>query len=265
VGVQSVCKALLKNNTLESLDLDSNKFTPPAVNLLFETLHHVDSLKEISLRANDLDGSIAPAISKALEVGHLQVLNLRRNRLGDVGVSRIAQALEHCQTLEKLYLSSNRIGNVGCANVCACLAKNTSVKRIGLDMNNIEDDGAKSFADMLKINRTLLHADMSMNEFVGPGCCALADAMQLNPTLIELQLSRSQLSTKEPLNRIGYKIRQNKAAAGVDEDTTGFTPRAGRETPEKTPRSPIVTPGRAPESTKPDSSGTAATGGAGAL
>lgn len=239
IGVKRLCEALLKNNAIESLDLDSNRFTITGANLLFETVNHVGNLKELHLRANDLTPNVTPAVAKTLETSSLQVLNLRRNLLGDTGVSRIAAALVKpgCK-LKKLLLSSNRIGNLGCTNLADALVRNSTLERLDIDMNCIEDEGAMSMAELFKTNRILKYVDMSMNEIMGPGCSAMADALKDNSTLLELKLSKSQVVAKEATMEIHVKMRKNKMNAGIE------TTRSGREAQPEQPVGGSGAPGQ---------------------
>lgn len=60
-------------------------------------------------------------------------------------------------TLELLDLTGNKIGNIGVKAICEALLDNTSLKVLNIKDNQITDEGAKAIAHLLSINKGLLH------------------------------------------------------------------------------------------------------------
>ena len=84
----------------------------------------------------------AISISKMMMVNHsLQVLDMRYNKIGDDGISAIAEMLGNCKIIE-LYVSGCGITLTGARSLAAALSSSHTIRQLWLGNNPITVEGA---------------------------------------------------------------------------------------------------------------------------
>ena len=125
-------------------------------------------------------------------------LDLRYNRLTDVGGKRIADFLTQSGcTLEQVILSCNEIGPEGGAAIGNAIASNQSVKRLRVNGNKIGNAGGMAFAAALQTNSTLRLLDLGDTDQKTESVIALATVLNHNPSLLCLNVNNPLLFSQE--------------------------------------------------------------------
>merc|ERR1712048_316722 len=90
-------------------------------------------------------------------------LNLHGAKLGDVGASRIAEAIERSSTLRQLSLENCAIGDAGAMRLADALERNKSLAEISLVGNSIGDAGTMRLMAALERTDSIQSLDLAGN------------------------------------------------------------------------------------------------------
>lgn len=185
----------------KSLDSDFNFFDKEWRGVFVETLKVTTSLQTLNLKCNRIDDVGAKDLSEALAVNtSLQELYLGCNKINGAGAKYLSEALKVNNNLQQFELWGNQIGVEGAKDLSDALKVNTSLKRLNLGCNRIDAAGAKELSDALKANTSLQQLNLWGNYISGAGA-DLGAALQFNFTLLELELDIDEQSIKECLVR----------------------------------------------------------------
>lgn len=224
---------LLRNNTLQKLDLSQKNLEPKDLKSIVEALKRNTSLRELDLSSNYLqEGVIAQILDASSSI---VTLNLRHNLIcanlqlreewGQKPVEAFAQnlvpALAYHQSLRKLDVSVNRMGN-RCASVLAqALQANHAITHVNLEFNEISDSVIiaqflrhpsiqilnlawnhvggnidEMVLAALAGNTALISLDLTENTLQNKDAKALAKAISTNTTLKKLELGQNLIEAK---------------------------------------------------------------------
>jgi Ran GTPase-activating protein (RanGAP) involved in mRNA processing and transport len=114
----------------------------------------------------------------------LTMLNIRRAKIGDAGVTDIGKALEENPTLLELELARNDIASAGAKNLTSSLQKNHTLRWLSIEENaDMKAKGAGYFAELLKITTSLAFLNLSSTGVRDAGAEAIAAAICANHKL----------------------------------------------------------------------------------
>ena len=126
-------------------------------------------------------------------------LDIRKNYIGDEGVTELAQALKHSLTIVHIDLSSNEIGPKGGSKLLKGLANNHSITSVDLSShqgshrNRILAKGIKEIDVLLKRNKILTILNLAGNCIKAEGLAYIADGIAENNTLMSLNLGQNEI------------------------------------------------------------------------
>ena len=113
-------------------------------------------------RLSDLDIS---ELMDALEINEsVKALDLTNQYIGDSSAQRIGDALQDNLDLKYLNLQGNYIGNKSLSYLMKGLAENETVEKLNLAMNCIGDEGLDESLHVLISNSTLKSLDLRYND-----------------------------------------------------------------------------------------------------
>ena len=135
---QEIFKAYQKNGNLTVLRITNANLQNGGDRVIVDTLRNCRNLSEISLRNCDISAEqLLPMVDAIREHNMLEVLDLHRNN----------------------------IGNVGCEAIATLLADpNCNIRDLGLDTNTIDNEGATAIANSLKTNNKLQRLYLGGNQ-----------------------------------------------------------------------------------------------------
>jgi len=138
-------------------------------------------------------GSKPEFVREILVVAPWRELNLRTNRIDDVGAGTVSEFLKYNTTLTKLNLGDNKIGDDGAGLLSEVLIKNSTVTELNLEENNVKHLG-KMLGDLLKVNTTLKILNLRNNHIGREGGISLCDSLKKNSTLTTLNLTKIEMN-----------------------------------------------------------------------
>jgi Ran GTPase-activating protein (RanGAP) involved in mRNA processing and transport len=156
-------------------------------------------ISTLNLLSNGVDDSVLAAKTKSLTAcRYITMLLFRSNKITDVGMTALAQALKNNTTVKEIYLDLgwNKVGIAGWTSFSAALARNTSVETLTIS-NSLSDDGAVVLFEAVKSNATLVKLDLGNNSIGQNGAAMLAEALECNTSLSTLDLSYNAIRDVE--------------------------------------------------------------------
>lgn len=133
-GVYALAAAVSNaQNTIEDLDLGCNGFGSDAVAALGVAIGS-GHLRSLGLRNDDLRPGDVPALCARFGQTGLRALDLRKNKLGDAGVTLLARALTTDESVTSIDLRSNSVTSVGLRELALALGDNVTVVELDLGM-----------------------------------------------------------------------------------------------------------------------------------
>lgn len=223
-------------------NLDKNHLRPKT----FGMVKRNGSEAAIDIRNFSMGDKYAEAFSHGLKhFHHLEILNLKSNRLTDVGNEKILNGLEIKQ-IKHLNLAENKVGPKSLEKIvemmsvydcklkslnlekthftatlipglCNCLTFNKRLTKLVLAKNGLTDATTKYFKDMLMQNISLKILDLHWNNFGPQGAINIFDGIAKNTTLMVLDLSWNSIG-KSTLSSeiIGKSLKTNYTLAHLD-------------------------------------------------
>lgn len=167
----AICSGLVKNKTLQILDLSHNRIGNSTAHALELLLYSGETLREIHLANNDIRDTGAAMLARGLQANAgLQLLDLRINRIDTAG---------------------------GCA-LLAALAQNSTLTALSLSANHLGPDAARAARDALPSNSTLVSLHLSSNALGEIGGQHLAHAIQhSSQALVDVEVRESGIAPQE--------------------------------------------------------------------
>ena len=151
-------------------------------------------LRDAFLRNQRLREVHIACLAEAVKVNTtLTQLDLRDNNIGDAGATSLAEAMKVNTTLTQLVLRQNNIGDAGAASLAEAMKVNTTLTQLDLLGNNIGDAGATSLAEAMKVNTTLTQLVLWQNSIGDAGATSLGKAMKVNTALTQLVLWQNNI------------------------------------------------------------------------
>eukprot|EP00931_Biecheleriopsis_adriatica_P019886 TRINITY_DN13428_c0_g1_i1.p1 TRINITY_DN13428_c0_g1~~TRINITY_DN13428_c0_g1_i1.p1 ORF type:complete len:257 (-),score=25.89 TRINITY_DN13428_c0_g1_i1:57-827(-) len=127
-------------------------------------------LQTLGLNENEaIRCSGAECLAASLRFSQLSVLGLSACGIRSPGCVVLAQALQHHQTMTRLFLNGNLICDTGAIQMAAMLCVNRRLLRLGLGFNCLGDAGSESLRASLRMNDVLERLCMFGNSGITAG------------------------------------------------------------------------------------------------
>jgi len=159
------------NSVLQMINIESCKVNDEGAMALADT----GTLATLCIRLNSLTDLALESFASNLLRRQLQVLNLKGNRVSDIGVLSLCHVLGSCQHLRVLNLRNNKVTCIGASALAQAIDSHAcGVKVLRLRSNLIRDVGAK---DLSVVVDKLHELDLDQNKLTDIGKEALEAAM----------------------------------------------------------------------------------------
>jgi hypothetical protein len=199
------------NDTLLELNLGCNCLTDDSGTQIARALLMNTTLKALSLQANYLRIPTATAIGDLLgnDACHLESLDLSRNYIEEEGGTSLAIGLRTNTRLKSLFLSETRITRTTCDFFASTLTLNRSLERLVIAGNKMDDQGCLGLAEALEVNTTLKSLNLYGNQIGNVGAVALSRALEANSSLEQLNLASNRVLTMESCIALEETMKKN--------------------------------------------------------
>ena len=178
-GAAAFGDALSSNPPLQVLALDMSSVDDDGAVGLARGLQNTKHLRELRLGGMSARASESAAVDQDLSL----------QRIGDEGVRAIADSLRRGQgVLEVLDLSRGNVGDVGAAALAEYMKADSSLKILRLQDNKIGDEGARMLAHALQKHGVLEEMHLRHNSIHTEGGVAMLAALRSNPRMHQLVL-----------------------------------------------------------------------------
>jgi len=205
-GIVALCDALRGNVTLTSLDLggirgiNRNHVGGRGAEALGNLLATNAVLHSLDVSSNGLGLEGCGLVAAGLQQNHaLRRLYLASNNIGPDGCRLLASVVQDCR-LELLDLRRNSIGDVGAAHVAAAFKPGTdggeAIVTLMLEHNEIREAGARALAPTVRTSQSLRHLYLSHNN-MGPGLAVVFEALRDNRKLQSLHAVQTGIQEAE--------------------------------------------------------------------
>ena len=197
---------------VKSLTNEVNKNAGRGTNVLLEAIN------ECKREKDDFHSQLAKLFGTGLKLTSLHLLN---NRVGDAGVTSIAEAIKVNKTLTDLKLSWNGFGDADATCIAEAIKVNKTLIHLFLSGDGIGDVGASSIAEAIKVNKKLNNLFLSSNGIGDAGATSIAEAIKVNKTLTNLQLFYIRISDAGATS-IAEAIKVNKTLTNLNLSGNGI-------------------------------------------
>ncbi|XP_065902513.1 protein NLRC3-like [Dysidea avara] len=168
-----------------------------SVDSLVTALGTAPLMQEVDVSQNKLGPIGVQKIAQAIkDMPRLKSLIMRGNDINDVAAIALADSLENKIGLEILNLCANEILSTGAIVISKSLQENKTLKVLDLQNNGIELDAAPGLSCMLVSKTNLLELNLSQNSLGTEGMIIIASALQKITTLKALNVSSNKILTK---------------------------------------------------------------------
>lgn len=157
-GIRHLASGLANNRTLEQLWLFGNRAADEGAAHLASALRFC-KLEALGLERNGITPKGCEALGLAItyESCCLKWLRLQHNRLGDEGVTHIANALHDNRTLTKLQLRDTGVGSQGCMALASAIRVHPQLFSLGLEDNNLTSASTTPLVRAMDASPVLQH------------------------------------------------------------------------------------------------------------
>ncbi|KRZ77122.1 Protein phosphatase 1 regulatory subunit 37 -like protein [Trichinella papuae] len=196
-SLTALARVLRMQMSLTCLNLEKCSLGGKSLMLLAGALRVNNAVRELYLGENGLSPVDGISLFNLLFANRsLEVLDLRSNRLEDIGVGHICDALKHAEVVKRsrlasLCLRNNKITANGLAFIVSMLAVNRTVRCLDLSQNTIGNEGMTLFKESLIKSKSLEKLFLQATQITCPGAIALAECLADSKSLISLDLRRN--------------------------------------------------------------------------
>ncbi|XP_076392049.1 uncharacterized protein LOC100877744 isoform X2 [Megachile rotundata] len=186
--IRPLCEALMKNHSVETVDLTGNWLSEDAC-------YHLNDL----LRTNNV----------------ITTLLLAGCQIGPKGAAKLYDGLTRNVTLTTLDLSNCNIGSEGLDHIASAMSNNESIHNLSLNNNHLDESCADTLQKLLS-SYMLQYLDLSWNSlYTADTWRKMCRALESNEALVDLDLSWNALG-KECVPHLRRLLQRSLALKKLD-------------------------------------------------
>ncbi|KRX21742.1 Protein phosphatase 1 regulatory subunit 37 -like protein [Trichinella nelsoni] len=227
-SLTALARVLRVQMSLTCLNLEKCSLGGKSLMLLAGALRVNNVVRELYLGENGLSPVDGISLFNLLFANRsLEVLDLRSNRLEDIGVGHICDALKHAEVVKRSHLASlclrnNKITANGLAFIVSMLAGNRTVRCLDLSQNTIGNEGMILFKESLIKSKSLEKLFLQATQITCPGAIALAECLADSKSLISLDLRRNPGIKTAGLLALHAALRINSSLVSLSLDPSCY-------------------------------------------
>ena len=181
-------------------------------------IKHLNTLENLNLKSNRLTDIGSEKILKSLDVKQIKRINLSENRLGENSVNKITNMFSFydCK-LKHLNLEKTNVSASMIQSLCTSLLYYRRLTKLILAKNHLSDVSTRYLRDMLQNNSSLKVLDLHWNNFTPYGGGLLFEGLAQNKTLKSFDISWNSIGRSKLTAEIISKcVKQNTVLAHLD-------------------------------------------------
>lgn len=181
-------------------------------------LKHYPLLETLNLKSNRLTDMGNEKILNNVELRQIKHINLAENKIGPKSLEKIVEmiSISECR-LKSLNLEKTHITAKLIPDLCNSLIYNKRLTKLVLAKNGLTDIATKYFKDLLAQNISLKILDLHWNNFGPQGAMNIFDGLVKNNTLMVLDVSWNSMGkSKLSAESIGKALKSNYTLAHLD-------------------------------------------------
>lgn len=249
-GARAIATAI-QECPLKKLDLTSNEIGVEGAVALANALRDC-GLESLLIGRNQIATLGAKYLASVLKEGGtiLKTLDISRNRIGDLGLIAIAEALPHT-SLDSLQLENNEITVEGVKKLCAalklmtkarqaefqrklhlqrstssiCSSESDSAIHLGslyLGYNHLKDDSAREISDVIR-SSSVEKVMLNNNEISDEGAVDLASAIKESNTIMVVDLQHNRQIGAKGINALCEAVKTHRTIRKITLRELSFT------------------------------------------
>lgn len=165
-----------------------------------EGIKHVRNVNTLNLKANRLSDLGASQILKTLESKQVKKILLSENRISIKTVEVLTTLITSQETrLKVLELENTNLSEKALTVLCRVISEDKKLSRLSLAKNNLTSASIPALVEMLKYNSTLKYLDLHWNCLGLGNCEVLMKGLAGNDGLVHIDLSYNSLGRKDNL------------------------------------------------------------------
>jgi Ran GTPase-activating protein (RanGAP) involved in mRNA processing and transport len=209
--LEVVCDIVETNDTCKALCFRQNLITAQGAVRLAKALKKNKSITSLELDYNKIKDEGLIALAEAVYYHrNLGVLSLAGNQIGDSGCAALMTAMQDSQkktgephNMKHIQLSNNLIGDPGAKALARMIRKNDTVEMLSLSFNNLTDKGVGYILDVAEKHALPLKSLMlAKNQLSSKSLIRLADYLTKIDREIEIDLGENKLITGKGVQAI---------------------------------------------------------------
>ncbi|XP_055404758.1 NACHT, LRR and PYD domains-containing protein 14 isoform X2 [Bubalus kerabau] len=214
----NISKALVRSQSLLSLNLSTNNLLDDGVKLLCEGLMHPKcNLEKLSLRRCHFTSLSSESLSTSLlHNKSLMHLDLGSNCLQDDGVKLLCDAFRHPScNLQDLELMGCVLTSACCLDLASAILNNPNLQSLDLGNNDLQDDGVKFLFEALRHpNCNIQRLGLEHCGLTSLCCKDLSSTLSSNQSLIKISLTLNTLE-REGIMKLSEVLRSTECKLQV--------------------------------------------------
>ena len=181
-------------------------------------LKHYPLLETLNVKSNRLTDVGNEKILASLDKRQLKRLNLAENKVGPKSLEKIIDIMSFNEfKLKHLNLENTGFNESLLSGLCSVLEYNKRLTKLILARNNLNDSAAKYFKQMLIRNKTLKVLDLHWNNFGSKGGSDIFEGIAENHSLHTLDLSWNSIGKNKTCSEIiGRALKKNTSLLHLD-------------------------------------------------
>lgn len=215
-------RVLREYTALKSLSLPSNRMTCTLLKAVLVGLVRNNTLQKLDLSHNQIGDEGARTLGTVLMKKDIALvyLDLTDNEIGSDGAVELAGALRVNMTIHSCYLKLNRIGDDGGCEIFDALSTNASITHFSIANNRLGAKCTRHIAQSLEANSTITSLDVSGNDFGEEGINVLATAVERCSSLLEIDARNCNMDSEglERMKRTTQKRVQVMATQELERE-----------------------------------------------
>jgi len=163
-SIQALLNHLDANREASTLSLAYASISDEGITEVAKFIRDNPFVKYLDLRGNSIQAKGAQILANGIKINRsLRSLNLKWNSIGRdaSGVQALCDVLKFNLTIGHVDLRNNRVNNVGAKAIGEMLTANTTISHLDLSWNDLGVDGGIALLDGLKHNSTIIDCQLS--------------------------------------------------------------------------------------------------------